>query len=85
MRPEIKRIREGLRARDPAICGTAPRWIIEQVESRFDEMLAGLTAENGATKIEAFARGAIRYIDDQCGGECDTLGDTLFSLVTKRE
>jgi hypothetical protein len=85
MRPELKRIREGLRTRAPAICGIAPHWIIEQVQIRFDEMLASLTAENESAKIDEFARGAVRYIDDQCGCECDTLGDALFALVGKEK
>lgn len=84
MRPELSKIRDGLRTRDPAICGTAPEWIIEQVQLRFDEMLVGLTPQNETAKVDDFARGAVRYIDDQCGSECDTLGDTLFKLVQNK-
>ncbi len=84
MRQELKVIREGIRTRDPAICGAAPEWIVEQVEVRFEEMLASLTPENESVKVDDFARGAVRYISDQCGWECDTLGDALFSLVQNK-
>jgi len=84
MRQELDKLRAGLRTRDPAICGTAPAWIIQQVTARFDEMLASLTPVNERAQIEEFAQGAIRYIDDQCGSGCDTLGDALFALVSNK-
>jgi len=47
-------------------------------------MLASLTPVNERAQIEEFAQGAIRYIDDQCGSGCDTLGDALFALVSNK-
>jgi hypothetical protein len=84
MRERLERIRQGLGTREFAVCGAAPEWIIEQIEVRFEEMLVKLTPENEFTLVNEFVRGAARYISDQCGCECDTLGDALFALENNR-
>jgi hypothetical protein len=81
MKERLARIRDDLHARNPVVCGDAPDWIIRSVESRLVAVLADLNPADETEKIEEFVLGAVRYIDDQCGHECDTLGDAIYKLI----
>jgi hypothetical protein len=83
MQDRLAAIFRDLHSRNPLVCGSAPEWIIQQVECRLAAVLADLSPADQSEKIKEFVLGAVHYIDDQCGHECDTLGDALYKLITQ--
>jgi hypothetical protein len=81
MREKLVSIQHDLQTRNPGVCGDAPEWIIQSIESRLEAVLADLKPVDEAERIKEFVLGAVHYIDDQCGHECDTLGDALYNLI----
>lgn len=77
-------LQKSIHDRNPNVCGDAPEWVVQKVEDRLDNFLTQISAEVDAGQVETFARGAIRFIDDECGSDGDVLGDTIFKLFLNR-
>ena len=77
----LKELLIGLKRRDPAICGDAPGWIIEKVESRLEALTTG-NKKIDDKDVADFCRGAGRYISDShCEADCDLLSASLSGLL----
>ncbi|WP_422924110.1 hypothetical protein [Singulisphaera sp. PoT] len=68
-----------LKAGDPAFCGEAPLWIREILLERLIPPTGPDRDEEAF--LEEFRGGAVRYITDCCGVECETLLENLRALI----
>lgn len=70
-----------IRNRDTVKCGNAPTWILEELLKRLEHLLAKGSDAIIEAEAEAFVVGAIRFVTDRCGSECDALVDTLSRIA----
>lgn len=82
LRPELVKLYNAIQVRDPSVCGSAPEGIVETIGTRLNALLNDPASSNECDDIEQFVRGAVRYIDDQCGSDGDVLGNKLFGLIS---
>jgi hypothetical protein len=68
---------------DRNACGDAPIWLRE----RLFEIIMSIQVDDPKTDIESrigtFRLGAIRYIADNCGAECEMLLKTLSDICRR--
>lgn len=76
----IVRIRDGLRDRDAAICGDSPKWIQEELLKRINTLLTKSSEPTFQAEAESFSIGAVRFVADRCGSECDQLVESLSKI-----
>ncbi len=81
MREQLTRIRDGLIANDAEYCGDPPAWVRQKLVANIDALMSDLDHTNEHQQIQSFALGAIRFVADQAGSECDILVTRLSELV----
>lgn len=84
VKEKIERLRDGLRDGDVDICGDSPKWIQDELLQRIETLLERASDEAFHAEAESFSIGAIRFVADRCGSECDTLVESLSGIAEGR-
>jgi hypothetical protein len=79
-RESIDNFRIGLTIGSVSICGDAPKWIRDELLVRINKLLEESNDSSLKVNTENFSLGAIRFVADNCGSECDQLVESLSSL-----
>jgi len=80
IKEKILKIRDGLRDGNVEICGESPKWIQDELLQRIDALLEKSSEPTFQAEVESFSIGAIRFIADRCGNECDHLVESLSEI-----
>ena len=81
VKSKIERLRDGLRNGDAEICGESPKWIQDELLQRVDVLLAKSSEPTFQAEAESFSLGAVRFVADRCGSECDQLVEALSEIA----
>ena len=81
VKDKIEELRDGLRNGDAKICGESPKWIQDELLQRLDALLAKSSEPTFQAEVESFSLGAVRFVADRCGNECDKLVKSLSEIV----
>lgn len=82
MQNEVVQLYRELASNDPRACGHAPRYVIEAVLDNLRDLAEDPDAPGDKERVSTFVRGAIRFVADECGAECDILLRRLSDLQT---
>lgn len=74
----IREVRDLISNGDSAFCGDCPEWIRQSLVQRLDELLQ--SGEADKTGLDRFRIGAIRFLADNTGSECELLMANISSL-----
>ena len=80
MRARVRKLREAIVDGKMAVCGESPRWIREELIVKLDQLLAISDDVVLASAVEAFSIGAIKFVADLCGSECEELVNSIAEL-----
>lgn len=81
MRAKIRELREAIQSGNVGICGESPLWIRQELVTKLDQLLSSKDDDGFKGLVEAFSIGAIRFVADRCGSECDNLVNALGRLT----
>ena len=81
MRTRVEELREALQSGNVLVCGDSPAWIRQELVAKMDTLLSGKDDSSLGDAVAAFSMGAIRFVADRCGSECDELVEALGKLT----
>ena len=82
MRTKIQELREAIQSGNVGVCGESPLWIRQELGAKLDQLLSSKDEDGLKHSAEAFSMGAIRFVADRCGSECDDLVNALGKLTS---
>jgi hypothetical protein len=77
---QLQNFRDELQNGSSKVCGDSPKWLRDELLVRLDRLLDEASDETIREKIASFSLGAIRYVSDRCGSECDALLEAISAL-----